>query len=208
MGAIATPSVVLVHGTFVDGSGWRQVHDALTHDGYSVAVVQNPTVSLRDDAAATRLVLDLQRGPTVLVGHSYPDSGESVNTLIGGFPAHTPQMPGLPSRDGFVFQDPAKFHASFGVDLADDVAAFMAASQTPWGTEAGDGTITDPAWRTRPSWYLVANQDREIPPASQRAMAQRAGSTVVERAATHAVYITQPLLVADLIAAAVAAVSR
>jgi pimeloyl-ACP methyl ester carboxylesterase len=114
----------------------------------------------------------------------------------------------LPSRDGFVFQDPAKFHASFGVDLADDVAAFMAASQTPWGTEAGDGTITDPAWRTRPSWYLVANQDREIPPASQRAMAQRAGSTVVERAATHAVYITQPLLVADLIAAAVAAVSR
>jgi pimeloyl-ACP methyl ester carboxylesterase len=230
MGTIATPSVVLVHGAFVDGSGWRPVYDVLTRDGHRVAVVQNPTVSLQDDVAATRLIIDQQPGPTVLVGHSYggaviteagthpgvaalvyisafaPDQGESVRTLIGEFPAGTPQMPGLPPRDGFVFQDPARFHSSFGADLPDDVAAFMAISQTPWGTAAAAGAITEAAWRTKPSWYLVATEDREIPPASQRAMARRAGSTVAEHATTHAVYITQAALVADLIEEAVAAV--
>jgi pimeloyl-ACP methyl ester carboxylesterase len=224
-------SVVLVHGAFVDGSGWRPVYDLLTHDGYHVAVVQIPTVSLQDDAAATRLIIDMHDGPVVLVGHSYggaviteagvhpkvaalvyvsafaPDTGESVNTLIGTFPADTSQMPGAPPRDGFIFQDPQKFHASFGADLPDDLAAFMAASETPWGMQAAAGTITDPAWRTKPSWYLVATQDREIPPAAQRAMAVRTRSAVYELAATHAVYITQPEPVADLIKQAAAAVA-
>ena len=231
MCAISMPSVVLVHGAFVDGSGWRPVYDFLTHDGYHVAVVQNPTVSLQGDAAATRLIIDMQPGPVVLVGHSYggaviteagthpkvaalvyvsafaPDKDESVNTLIGRFPSHTPQMPGLPPRDGFIFQDPRLFHASFGADLPADVAAFMAGSQPPWGSSAAAGTITHPAWRTKPSWYLVATQDREIPPATQRAMSLRARSTVVELAATHAVYITQPVPVADLIKRAAVAVS-
>ncbi|MGY2703033.1 alpha/beta hydrolase [Nocardioides sp. HB32] len=216
-------AVVLVHGAFVDGSGWRPVHDLLTQDGYQVAVVQNPTVSLRDDVAATRLVIDAQDGPVVLVGHSYggaviteagthpkvgalvyvaafaPDADESVNTLIDTFPSGAPQMPGLPPRGGFIHQDPKKFHESFGADLPDDLAAFMSDAEVPWGTDAATGTVTDPAWRTRPSWYLVATQDRELPPATQRTMARRARSTVVELPATHAVYITRPAPVADLI---------
>jgi pimeloyl-ACP methyl ester carboxylesterase len=231
MRAASTPSVVLVHGAFVDGSGWRPVYDLLTHDGYHVAVVQNPSVSLPDDAAATRLIIDMQAGPIVLVGHSYggaviteagthpkvaalvyisafaPDKDESVNTLIGRFPADSPQMPGLPPRDGFIFQDPERFHASFGADLPADLAAFMADSVFPWGTNAAAGTITDPAWRTKPSWYLVATRDREIPPAAQRAMSRRARSTVLELAATHAAYITQPAPVAALIKQAAAAVT-
>jgi pimeloyl-ACP methyl ester carboxylesterase len=224
--------VVLVHGAFVDGSGWRPVYDLLTHDGFRVAVVQNPTVSLQGDTAATRLIIDLQPGPVVLVGHSYggaviteagthakvaalvyisafaPDKDESVNTIIARFPADTPQMPGLPPRDGFIFQDPERFHASFGADLAADMAAFMADSETPWGIDAAAGTITDPAWRTKPSWSLVATRDQAIPPATQRAMSRRARSTVVELAATHAVYITQPGPVAELIIQAAAAVGR
>jgi pimeloyl-ACP methyl ester carboxylesterase len=231
-GSSAAASIVLVHGAFVDGSGWRPVHDLLTHDGYHVAVVQNPTQSLAGDAAATRLIVDLQDGPVVLVGHSYggaviteagthpnvaalvyisafvPDKDEAVSTLISGFPADTPQMPGLPPRDGFIFQDPDKFHASFGTDLPTDVAAFMADSETPWGVDAASGTVSDPAWRTKPSWYMVATEDREIPPATQRAMSQRAGSTVVEAAVSHAAYITQPEPVADLIKQAASAVTR
>jgi pimeloyl-ACP methyl ester carboxylesterase len=227
----AAANVVLVHGAFVDGSGWRPVYDLLTQDGYHVAVVQNPALSLQGDAAATRLIIDAQDGPVVLVGHSYggaviteagthpnvaalvyiaafaPDKDESVNTLISGFPADTPQMPGLPPRDGFIFQDPDKFHASFGADLPADLAAFMADSEAPWGVDAAAGAITDPAWRTKSSWYMVATEDREIPPAAQRTMSQRAGSTVVEVAASHAVYITQPTPVADLIKVAASAVT-
>jgi pimeloyl-ACP methyl ester carboxylesterase len=214
---------VLVHGAFVDGSGWRGVYDLLTHDGYRVCVVQNPTVSLQGDVAATRLMIDMQDGPVVLVGHSYggaviteagthpkvaalvyisafaPDTDESVNTLIGRFPPDRPRMPGLPPRDGFIIQDPQQFHESFGADLPDDLAAFMADSESPWGTQAAAGKITEPAWRTKPSWYLIATQDREIPLATQRAMSRRARSTVYELAATHAVYITQPVPVANLI---------
>ncbi len=228
---LSKPSIVLVHGAFVDGSGWRPVHDLLRRAGYHVVVVQNPTVSLQGDAAATRLMIDTQAAPVVLVGHSYggavitaagthpkvaalvyisafaPDKDESVNMLISRFPADGPQMPGLPPRDGFILQDPERFHASFGADLPADVAAFMADSQTPWGTNAAAGTITDPAWRTKPSWYLVATEDREIPPTSQRAMSERARSTVFEVAATHAVYITQPAPVAELIKQAAASVS-
>jgi pimeloyl-ACP methyl ester carboxylesterase len=231
MSANSSPSVVLVHGAFVDGSTWRPVYDVLTHEGHRVAVVQNPTVSLQGDAAATRLIIDLQPGSVVLVGHSYggaviteagthpkvkalvyisafaPDKDESVNTIIDGFPVDSPQMPGLPPRDGFIFQDTHRFHGAFGADLPADLAAFMADSETPWGTGAADGTVTDPAWRTRPSWYLVATEDREIPSAIQHAMAVRARAKVTELAATHASYSTQPAPVADVIDQAVTAVS-
>jgi pimeloyl-ACP methyl ester carboxylesterase len=227
----AAASIVLVHGGFADGSGWRAVYDLLTQDGYRVAVVQNPTLSLQGDAAAVRLITDAQDGPVVLVGHSYggaviseagtsqnvaalvyvcafaPDKDESVNTLLTGFPPDAPQPPILPPRDGFLFLDRDKFPAAFAGDLPADLAAFMADSQVPWGVDALGGPITDPAWRTRPSWYLVTTEDRMIPPAAQRTMSQRAGSTVVEVAASHSVYLSQPAAVATLIKQAVSAVA-
>ena len=216
-------NVVLVHGGFVDGSGWQGVHDLLTGDGYRVAIVQNPTLSLEDDAAVTRRVIDGLDGPVVLVGHSYggaviteaglhdkvtalvyvcafgPDKGESVNTLIAGFPADGPQPPILPPRDGFLFLDRDKFHASFAGDLPAGLAAFMADSQVPWGVNALGGTITEAAWRIKPSWYLVTTEDRMIPPPAQHAMAERTGATVTEVSASHSVYVSQPQAVASLI---------
>ena len=216
-------NVVLVHGGFVDGSGWQGVHDALTADGYRVAIVQNPTLSLEDDAVATRRVIDDLDGPVVLVGHSYggaviteagldekvaalvyitafaPDKGESVNTLIAGFPADGPQPPILPPRDGFLFLDRDKFHASFAGDLPAGLAAFMAHSQVPWGVNALGGTISEAAWRIKPSWYLVATDDKMIPPPAQRAMAERTGATVTEVPGSHSVYLSQPKAVASLI---------
>jgi pimeloyl-ACP methyl ester carboxylesterase len=216
-------NVVLVHGGFVDGSGWQGVYDALTADGYRVAIVQNPTLSLEDDAAATRLVIDNLDGPVVLVGHSYggaviteagnhekvtslayiaafaPDKGESVNTLIAGFPADGPQPPILPPRDGFLFLDRDKFHASFAGDLPAGQAAFMADAQVPWGVNALGGTISEASWRIKPSWYLLTTEDRMIPPPAQRAMAERTGATVTELPASHSVYVSQPKAVASLI---------
>jgi pimeloyl-ACP methyl ester carboxylesterase len=216
-------NVVLVHGGFVDGSGWKPVYDLLSRDGYHVAVVQNPTVSLPGDAAATRMIIDAQDGPVVLVGHSYggaviseagtgpnvaalvyisafaPDKDESVNSLIGGFPADGPQPPILPPRDGFLFLDRARFRDSFAGDLPAGLAAFMADAQVPWGLEAPAGRVSEPAWRTKPSWYLLTTEDRMIPPAAQRAMSQRTGATVVEVAASHSVYVSQPGATADLI---------
>ena len=216
-------NVVLVHGGFVDGSGWQGVYDALTPDGYRVAVVQNPTMSLEDDVAVTRRVIDGLDGPVVLVGHSYggaviteaglhdkvtalvyvcafgPDKGESVNTLIAGFPADGPQPPILPPRDGFLFLDRDKFHASFAGDLPAGLAAFMADSQVPWGVNALGGTISEAAWRIKPSWYLVTTEDRMIPPSAQRAMSERTGATVTEVSASHSVYVSHPAAVADLI---------
>jgi pimeloyl-ACP methyl ester carboxylesterase len=221
-------NVVLVHGGFVDGSGWQGVYDALTSDGYNVSVVQNPTVSLQGDVAATRQIIDQQPGPVVLVGHSYggaviteagnhdkvaalgyiaafaPDTGESVNSLIGGFPQDAPQPPILPPKDGFLFLDREKFHASFAGDVPADQAAFMADSQVPWGVDALGGTIGNPAWRTKPTWYLITTEDKMIPPAAQRAMCQRAGATVTEVAASHSVYVSKPAAVANLIEAAAA----
>ena len=224
--------VVLVHGGFVDGSGWQGVHDALTADGYRVAVVQNPTLSLEDDATATRRVIDSLDGPVVLVGHSYggaviteagldekvaalvyvaafaPDKGESVNSLIAGFPADGPQPPILPPRDGFLFLDREKFHASFAGDLAAGQAAFMADSQVPWGVNALGGMISEASWRIKPSWYLVTSDDRMIPPSAQRSMAERTGATVTEVPASHSVYVSQPAAVAALITQAAAATRR
>ncbi|MEV7036590.1 alpha/beta hydrolase [Streptomyces sp. NPDC093272] len=216
-------NVVLVHGGFVDGSGWQGVHDALTRDGYHVSIVQNPTLSLEGDVAATRMVLDAQDGPAVLVGHSYggaviseagghpkvaalvyiaafaPDKGESVSTLIADPPPGAPVPPILPPRDGFLFLDREKFADSFAADVPAELAAFMADSQVPWGVDALDGAVSEPAWRVRPSWYLVSTDDRMIPPPAQRAMSERAGSTVVEVPGSHSVYVARPDAVADLI---------
>ena len=229
----AAVNIVLVHGGFVDGSGWRGVYDLLTQDGYHVAVVQNPTLSLEGDVAATRLIIDAQDGPVVLVGHSYggaviteagtgdkvatlvyiaafaPDKGESVNALIADPPPGAPVPPILPPQDGFLFLDREKFHASFAGDLPAADAAFMADSQVPWGVDALGGMITEPAWRARPSWYLLTTEDKMIPPPAQHFMSGRAGATTVEVAASHSVYVSQPAAVAALIRqAATAAAAR
>jgi pimeloyl-ACP methyl ester carboxylesterase len=225
------PNVVLVHGGFVDGSGWQGVHELLVAEGYRVAVVQNPTVSLEADVSATKQVLDDLDGPVVLVGHSYggavvteagtdervaavvyiaafaPDKGESVRTLIADPPPGAPVPPILPPRDGYLFLDREKFAASFAADLSPAQARFMADSQLPWGVGALEGAISDPAWRSRPSWYLVATDDRMIPPPAQRAMAERAGATVTESPGSHSVYVSRPEAVAELIKTAAAAVT-
>ncbi len=222
-----TPAIVLVHGGFVDGSGWRGVYDRLVAEGHRVAVVQNPTVSLDGDVAATKQVLDALDGPAVLVGHSYggvvitetgtdervaglvyiaafaPDKGESVNTLIADPPPGAPVPPILPPRDGYLFLDRDKFHDSFAGDLSAQEASFMADSQVPWGVGALGGEVTDPGWRVKPSWYLVASDDRMIPPPAQRAMAERAGAKVREVPASHSVYVSQADATADLIHTAV-----
>ncbi len=230
MGTYALRNVVLVHGGFVDGSGWQGVYESLSRDGFRVSIVQNPTLSLQGDDKATRLIIDAQDGPVVLVGHSYggaviteagthpnvaalvyvaafaPDKGESVNSLIAGFPAGGPQPPILPPRDGFLFLDRDKFHASFAADLPAGQAAFMADSQVPWGVDATAQAITSPAWRTKPSWYLLTTEDHMIPPSAQRAMSERAGASVTEARGSHAIYVSQPAAVAALIHQAAAAV--
>ena len=231
-GLSASPvSVVLVHGGFVDGAGWEGVYNDLKKDGYNVSVVQNPTTSLADDVAATRLAIAQVQGPVVLVGHSYggaviteagtdpkvaglvyitafaPDKGESVQTLIQNPPPGAPVPPILPPVNGFLFLDRAKFRASFAADVGEAKAAFMADSQVPWGVNAFAGSISEPAWRSKPSWYLVATEDRMIPPAAQRQMAARAGADVAEAAGSHAIYVSKPQAVASLIAKAVKSVS-
>ena len=216
-------NVVLVHGGFVDGSGWEGVYKILTKDGYTVSVVQNPTISLADDVAATRRIIAAQNGPVILVGHSYggaviteagndpnvvglvyitafaPDKGESVSSLIKDPPPGAPVPPILPPQDGYLFLDKAKFPASFAGDVDAERAAFMADSQVPWGVEALSGTITEPAWKTKPSWYLIVTEDKMIPPPAQRFMSHRAGSTVAEVAGSHAIYVSQPNAVAAVI---------
>ncbi|WP_405846030.1 alpha/beta hydrolase [Streptomyces sp. NBC_01518] len=224
----AVKNIVLVHGGFVDGSGWQSVHRLLTQDGYNVSVVQNPTLSLVEDVAVTQRALDALDGPAVLVGHSYggaviteagrhdgvaalvyiaafaPDKGESVGTLVADPAPGAPVPPILPPVDGFLFLDRAKFAASFAGDLPAEDAAFLADSQVPWGLDALNGPITEPAWRAKPSWYLVATDDHMIPPPVQHQMAERAGATVAEAVGSHAIYVSQPAAVADLIKQAAA----
>ena len=221
-------NVVLVHGGFVDGSGWQGVYNILKKDGYNVTIVQNPTTSLADDVAVTRRAIDEQDGPVVLVGHSYggvvvseagthekvtavvyiaafaPDKGESVSSLIANPPPGAPVPPILPPVDGFLFLDKAKFAASFAADVEAGLASLMADSQVPWSVEALTGAVTDPAWKSRPSYYLVASDDRMIPPPAQRMMAARAGAIVTETAGSHAVYVSRPATVAALIEQAAA----
>jgi pimeloyl-ACP methyl ester carboxylesterase len=220
---MASKNVVLVHGGFVDGSGWQGVYDILSRNGFSVSIVQNPTLSLKGDVDTTKRVIDAQSEPVILVGHSYggaviteagadpnvaalvyiaafaPDQGESVDTLIADPPPDAPVPPILPPQDGFLFLDREKFHDSFAADVGAEDAAFMADSQVPWGVEALAGTISEPAWRSKPSWYLIATEDRMIPPPAQRQMSQRAGSTVEEAAGSHAIYVSHPKAVASLI---------
>jgi pimeloyl-ACP methyl ester carboxylesterase len=215
--------VALVHGGFVDGSGWEDVYRILKKDGYKVSIVQNPTISLADDVAVTKHVLATQSGAVILVGHSYggaviteagndpkvarlvyiaafaPDKGESVSSLIKNAPPGAPVPPILPPVDGYLFLDKAKFPSSFAADVDAEKAAFMADSQVPWGVEALGGTITEAAWRTKPSWYLVTTEDKMIPPPAQHFMSKRAGATVVEVAGSHAIYVSQPNAVAMLI---------
>ncbi len=216
-------TIVLVHGGFVDGSGWEDVYKTLKKNGYTVSIVQNPTISLEDDVAVTKRVLATQSGPVILVGHSYggaviteagndpkvaglvyiaafaPDKGESVSTLIKDSPPGAPVPPILPPVDGFLFLDKAKFSAAFAADVDAEKAAFMADSQVPWRVGALSGTFSEAAWKTKPSWYLIATQDKMIPPPAQRFMSKRAGSTVNEVAGSHAIYVSQPNAVAKLI---------
>src|SRR5271165_2770629 len=224
-------NIVLVHGGFVDGAGWRGVYDILKTDGFNVSIVQNPTISLAGDVSATKLVIDSQPGPVILVGHSYggaviteagtdpkvaglvyitafaPDKGESVGALIKDPPPGAPVPPILPPVDGYLFLDATKFRASFAADVSEAKAAFMADSQVPWGVAALSGSITEPAWKAKPSWYLVATEDKMIPPPAQRQMATRAGSIVAEAAGSHAIYVSKPEAVAALIAKAAKSVS-
>src|SRR6202051_122488 len=223
--------IVLVHGGFVDGSGWEGVYKILKKDGYSVSVVQNPTVTLEDDVAVTRRVISSEKGPVILVGHSYggaviteagndpkvvglvyvtafaPDKGESVSTLIKDPPPGSPVPPILPPQEGYLFLDKVKFPAAFAADVDPKTASFMADSQVPWGVGALGGTISEPAWKTKPSWYLVATDDKMIPPAAQHFMSKRAGSTVVEAKGSHAIYVSKPEAVAALIEKAAKTVS-
>ncbi|HEV7521465.1 MAG TPA: alpha/beta hydrolase [Candidatus Angelobacter sp.] len=216
-------NIVLVHGGFVDGSGWQGVYKILKRNGYNVSMVQNPTISLKDDVAVTKRTLEGQDGPAILVGHSYggaviteagthpkvaglvyitafaPDKGESVAALIKDPPPGAPAPPILPPQEGYLFLDKAKFPASFAADVDPEEAAFMADSQVPWGVEALSGAITEPAWKTKPSWYLIVTEDKMIPPVAQRAMAKRAGAAVVEVKGSHAIYVSQPAAVANLI---------
>jgi pimeloyl-ACP methyl ester carboxylesterase len=216
-------NIVLVHGGFVDGSGWQGVYKALKKNGYAVTIVQNPTFSLADDVAVTKRALASQNGPVILVGHSYggvviteagndpkvaglvyiaafaPDKGESVASLIKNPPIFVPVPPILPPQDGYLFLDKTKFAVSFAADVSPDLAEFMADSQVPWGVEALSGAIRQPAWKSKPSWYLVSTEDRMIPPDAQRAMSKRANATVVEVKGSHSVYVSQPQAVASLI---------
>jgi pimeloyl-ACP methyl ester carboxylesterase len=216
-------NIVLVHGGFVDGSGWEGVYRILKKDGYNVSIVQNPTLSLADDVAVTKRTLASQDGPVILVGHSYggaviteagndprvvglvyitafaPDKGESVATLIKDPPSGAPVPPILPPQDGYLFLDRGKFRASFAADVDAERAAFMADSQVPWGVEALSGKISEPAWKAKPSWYMIATDDKMIPPDAQRSMSKRAGSTAVEVKGSHAIYVSQPEAVAALV---------
>jgi pimeloyl-ACP methyl ester carboxylesterase len=222
----AIKSIVLVHGGFVDGSGWEGTYKALTRQGYKVSIVQNPTITLPDDVAATKRVIDAAEGDVILVGHSYggvviteagnhpkvaglvyitafaPDAGESVGKLIANPPPGAPVPPILPPVDGFLMLDEAKFAASFAADVEPEQADFMAKSQVPWGLDALNGEVTSPAWKTKPSWYLVATDDHMIPVPAQRMMANRAGAKTTDQAGSHAVYVSQPDAVANFIASA------
>lgn len=217
------PNVVLVHGGFVDGSGWEGVYNILKKEGFNVAIVQNPTISLQDDVAVTRRTIRAQNGPVVLVGHSYggaviteagtdpnvaslvyitafaPDKGESVESLIKNPPPDAPVPPILPPVDGFLSLDREKFPASFAGDVDPAKAMFLADSQVPWGLGALGGEISEPAWRSKPSWYLRVTDDRMIPYPAQKVMSERAGSTIAEVGGSHAIYVSNPEAVASVI---------
>lgn len=215
-------NIVLVHGAWADGSGWQDVHDSLLERGYSVSIAQLPLTSLAADVAAVARVLARQPGPTLLVGHSYggviiteagnaanvaglvyvsafvPDAGESVSTMLGG----GAPLPLQPSTDGFLFFDPALFSQAFAHDLPAARGAFLAAAQVPPAAAAFGTPVLQPAWKTRPNWYVLSTEDRIIPPAAQRQMALRAGASITEIRGSHALYVSRATAVADAIDAA------
>jgi len=216
-------NIILVHGGLVDGSGWEGVYNVLKKDGYTVTIVQNPTISLADDVAFTKRAIAAQNGPVILVGHSYGgaviteagndpkvaglvyvaafalDKGESVSALIKDPPPGAPVPPILPPVDGFLLLDKAKFPASFAGDVSTEKAEFVAESRVAWGVNAVGGTISEAAWKAKPSWYLLTTEDRMLPPDAQRLMSKRAGATVVEVKSSHAVYLSHPQAVAHII---------
>jgi pimeloyl-ACP methyl ester carboxylesterase len=216
-------AIVLVHGGFVDGSGWAGVYNILKKKGYDVLIVQNPTKSLADDVAVTKAAIASQDRDVILVGHSYggvviseagndpkvaglvyitafaPDRGESVASLIANPPPGAPVPPILPPKDGYLFLDRNKFAASFAADVEPETASFMADSQVPWGLDALQGAVSEPAWKTKPSHYLVASDDKMIPPPAQRAMAERAKAQIMEVPGSHSVYVSKPAEVAAII---------
>lgn len=216
-------SIVLVHGAFVDGSGWRDVYEILKNDGYNVSIVQNPTESLEGDVDVAKHVIDAQQGNVILVGHSYggaviteagndpkvaglvyvaafaPDTGESAGTLSAKPAPDASKPPILPPEDGHLVLDKAGFRAAFAADVDPAVAAFMADSQTPWGLKAASGTIKHPAWQDKPAWYIVAKDDKMIPPSLQHSMAERAHAETTELVGSHAIYVSQPKAVAGVI---------
>lgn len=220
-------SIVLVHGAFVDASGWQPVYERLTQQGHEVLVVQNPTITLAGDVEATRRAIAAAQFPVVLVGHSYggaviteagdhpkvkalayiaafvPDVGESVAELN-----EAPVEPGeakapvIPPQDGYLVVEPARFAAAFAADFDPAVAGFMAAAQVPWGLGAASAPLSRAAWKTKPSFYLVATDDRMVPPSSQRRMAARAGARLFEIHSSHAAMLSHPLDVSNFIVTA------
>lgn len=223
----AIKNIVLVHGAFVDGSGWNAIARILRKDGYTVSIVQEPETSFADDVAATNRIIDRQDGPVVLVGHSYggmiiteagnnplvqrlvyvaafqPDVGESLAKLGASMPPASKAV--APSKDGFLFIDPAAFHADFAADLPKAEAELMAASQLPVSLGAATAEIVTPAWKSKPSYAIVATQDRSINPDLERSMYKRSGATTVELKGSHAIYISQPKAVAEVIEQAASA---
>lgn len=218
----AVRNVVLVHGAFADGSGWRGVYDRLTSRGYRVSIVQNPLTSLEEDVAATQRVLDRQDGPTILVGHSWggtviteagvhpkvaglvyvsalsPDAGETTSQQYEGF-APTPQFVIDVGKDGYGFINLDKFKAGFAHDASDADAAFMRDSQVPINMSVFATVLKNAAWRSKPSWAVIATEDQAFDVAMLRHMAKRIGATTVETPTSHAIYMTRPDLVADTI---------
>jgi pimeloyl-ACP methyl ester carboxylesterase len=222
-------SIVLVHGGFVDGSGWEGVYQILKSDGYDVTVVQNPTITLANDVEVTKRAIDAAPGDVVLVGHSYGgaviseagndpkvktlvyitafalDEGESVASAIAHPAPGDPVPPILPPEEGFLMLDKTKFAAAFAADVDPQLAAFMGSSQVPWGLEALNGVVHEPAWKKKPAFYLIATTDKMIPPAAQHFMSKRANATVAETPGSHAIYVSNPDVVARFIERAAAA---
>jgi len=219
-------NIVLVHGAFADGSGWEGVYKILTKKGYKVSIVGNPNTGLEDDVAATKRVIDRQDGPVILVGHSYggaiiteagndpkvaglvyvsafaPDANETLLQLLKAGPPATNSGILPPDANGYVWYDLAKYHSGFCADLSDELAAFMADSQIPVAASVFGSSIKEPAWKTKPSWYIVATEDQTIPPDGERFMAKRAGATITEIKGSHVVFISQPKAVSAVIEAA------
>ena len=227
-------NIVLVHGAWADGSGWKGVYDNLVRDGYSVSIVQEPETSFPDDVTAVKRILALQQGPSILVAHSYggaviteagtdpsvaglvyvaahmPDAGENEADDGKLFPSDLSKSGAIKkTADGFTYLDPAQFHEYFAADLPAQQAAFMARSQVFNAAQNFKAVITTPAWRNKPSWMLVAGKDRAINPDLERWYARRAHSHTVEvPGASHAVYVSHPREVADVIESAARAVSK